>query len=190
MGGHPRGVCDLLLEQTGRGFGQHAEIVGYHAEQAFRMRTELGLRDDRTRTLGERAASLLGQAGRQAYVRDDMPAAAELLGRTAGLLPRGGDPARLAALRDRAIALWESGAAEEGATALARMRAEASEVADELLVAVGDLELVVHDQLVGASARPVEEAAERVIALSTPADEQRSAGSCVAEAVVSPPPFG
>ena len=37
----------------------------------------------RTSSLAARAARLLGEAGRQAFARDDMPAAADLLGRTA-----------------------------------------------------------------------------------------------------------
>jgi predicted ATPase len=60
------------------------EIVGYHLEQAFSYRDELGSRDER---LAARAAARLEAAGREALGRSDLPAAANLLGRAAALLP-------------------------------------------------------------------------------------------------------
>ncbi|HZC28840.1 MAG TPA: hypothetical protein VE269_03790, partial [Gaiellaceae bacterium] len=62
-----------------------SEIVGYHLEQAFRYRTELGAVDDAAKALGARAAELLGNAGRRALARSDIPAAVNLLERSAGL---------------------------------------------------------------------------------------------------------
>ena len=162
--------AEWLEAQAGPGFGEHPEIVGYHAEQAFRLRTELGLRDERTLELGARAATLLGTAGNQAFARDDMPAAAELLGRTATLLPAG-DPARLEALRNRALALWEAGRPEEGANALEQLREEAHAASDERMTAFADLERIVHEQLTGADVEAVQAVAERVIALSTATGE-------------------
>ncbi|HET9243819.1 MAG TPA: adenylate/guanylate cyclase domain-containing protein [Gaiella sp.] len=159
--------ADWLEAKTERGFGGHPEIVGYHAEQAFRLRTELGLKDVRTRELAERAAGLLGAAGREAFARDDMPAAAELLGRAAALLPPG-EPARLEALRGRAVALWEAGRPEEGAQALERLLGEARTAGDERMTAVAALERIVHEQQLGADVESVQAAAERVIALSAP----------------------
>ena len=158
--------ANWLQVQADRGFGEHPEIVGYHAEQAFRLRTELGLRDERTRELGERAAGLLGAAGRHAFARDDMTAAAELLGRTATLLEVG-DAARLEALRNQALALWEAGRAHEGAQALARLHEEARATSNERMTALAELEQVVHEELTGADVGRVQVAAERVIALST-----------------------
>jgi class 3 adenylate cyclase/tetratricopeptide (TPR) repeat protein len=62
-------------------------IVGYHLERAFRYREELGaLTGDRTE-LGREAARSLGEAGRKALARGDIPAAANLLGRALALLP-------------------------------------------------------------------------------------------------------
>ncbi len=65
--------------------GDSSELVGYHLEQAYRYRGELGLDD--ADGLGGRAGELLAAAGRRARTRDDLPAAANLLERAAALLP-------------------------------------------------------------------------------------------------------
>jgi predicted ATPase/DNA-binding SARP family transcriptional activator len=62
------------------------EIVGYHYEQAFRYRVELGTIDDATRALGSAAATRLGSAGRRALVRSDGPAGVNLISRSVALL--------------------------------------------------------------------------------------------------------
>jgi tetratricopeptide (TPR) repeat protein len=63
------------------------EIRGYHLEQAFAIRVELGLRDEHVETIGRRAARYLGTAGRRAIARGDLPAAERLLRRAAATLP-------------------------------------------------------------------------------------------------------
>jgi class 3 adenylate cyclase/tetratricopeptide (TPR) repeat protein len=60
------------------------EIVGYHLEQAFRHRQELGTADA---ALATRAGERLTKAGRRAATRNDLPAAVALLTRAAALLP-------------------------------------------------------------------------------------------------------
>jgi len=65
------------------------EIIGYHLEQSFRYRAELGPVDAQARSLGERAARHLGLAGTRAIDRGDMPAAASLFQRAADLLDEG-----------------------------------------------------------------------------------------------------
>jgi class 3 adenylate cyclase/predicted ATPase len=60
------------------------EIVGYHLEQAFRHRQELG---DQDTALGTRAGERLARAGRRAAARSDLPGAVSLLTRAAALLP-------------------------------------------------------------------------------------------------------
>src|SRR5438105_8692621 len=59
------------------------ELVGYHLEQAYRSGVELGAPDDE---LAARAFELLATAGRRAYERDDVKAAANLLQRAADLV--------------------------------------------------------------------------------------------------------
>jgi class 3 adenylate cyclase/tetratricopeptide (TPR) repeat protein len=85
------------------------ELVGYHLEQAYRYRGELGAIDDEARALGERAGELLTSAGRRSLRGDDMPAAVNLLERGVALLPRTSG-SRGFVLLDVAIALMRSGA--------------------------------------------------------------------------------
>ncbi|MFL5750013.1 MAG: ATP-binding protein, partial [Chloroflexota bacterium] len=62
------------------------EILGYHLEQAVRYRSELGPLDAEGRELAGRAATKLASAGRRAFARGDLPAAANLLRRAAQLV--------------------------------------------------------------------------------------------------------
>ena len=62
------------------------EILGYHLEQAFHYRDELGPLDDDALALGGRASTPLASAGRRALARSDFPAAAKLLDRAARVL--------------------------------------------------------------------------------------------------------
>ena len=85
----------IWLEQKAGGhLVEYEEIVGYHLEQAFRYRSELGRVDGPARELARRAAEHLGAAGRRAFVRSDAPAAVSLISRAAALLPAD-DPARV-----------------------------------------------------------------------------------------------
>ncbi|MBI3781909.1 MAG: nuclear transport factor 2 family protein [Deltaproteobacteria bacterium] len=59
----------------------HDETIGWHLEQAHQLLGELGPLDAAGRALGERAAQHLAAAGRRALARDDLPVAANLLGR-------------------------------------------------------------------------------------------------------------
>jgi class 3 adenylate cyclase len=94
------------------------EIVGYHFEQAYRLRAELGPVGERERGLAQQAASVLSSAGRRALLRSDMPAATNLLGRT---LELGGDELeeRALLLRDLSSALWATGELAQAEEALA-----------------------------------------------------------------------
>ena len=67
-------------------FGEHDEIVGYHAEQAYTYLSELAPTDARTRALAGFAAHRLGMAGRRALSREDVPAATLMLERSLALL--------------------------------------------------------------------------------------------------------
>ena len=65
------------------------EIVGYHLEQAYRYRAELGPPNRRARQLAADAGARLGAAGMRAFRTGDMPATTNLLQRAAALLPEG-----------------------------------------------------------------------------------------------------
>jgi class 3 adenylate cyclase/tetratricopeptide (TPR) repeat protein len=101
---------------TGRG-AEFEEIHGYHLEQAFRYRSELGPLDQHGRDLARRAATKLGAAGRRASTRSDIPAAANLLRRAAALLPPD-DPGRLELVADLGEALTDLGAFDEARSVL------------------------------------------------------------------------
>ncbi len=88
--------------------GEHEEILGYHLEQAYLYRAELGPVDDDARELAERAAEHLAVVGERAYDRGDGPAAANLLSRAVSLLPAESS-SRLDLLVDLGDALRESG---------------------------------------------------------------------------------
>ncbi len=74
--------ADLLAQADERD-----ELVGYHLEQAHRLRTEIGLADRRTERLAEDAGRRLGAAGRRAAQRGDVHATLNLVGRATALLP-------------------------------------------------------------------------------------------------------
>ena len=63
------------------------EIVGYHLEQAYRLRAELGRLDEAGGALATRAAKRLATAGRRARVRGDASAAINLFERASELYP-------------------------------------------------------------------------------------------------------
>ena len=77
----------LWLDERGADLVERDEIIGYHLEQAYRYKAELGQIDDTARALAAAAAERLGAAGRRAIERADVGAARYLLERTVALLP-------------------------------------------------------------------------------------------------------
>ena len=108
------------------------EILGYHLEQAYRYRSELGTLDEQALDLGARAARRLAGAGRRAFARGDMPAAANLLRRAANLLPAR-DPARLELLPDLGEALTDIGEFAWAQVFLEEAAEAATELGDDRL---------------------------------------------------------
>jgi class 3 adenylate cyclase/tetratricopeptide (TPR) repeat protein len=102
------GFADWAIRTAAGRAGELDEIVGYHYEQAFWYRQELGPLDEHARALARRSADVLGEAGRRAYARDDMPAAVNLLDRAVALLSDR-EPAQLALRRELSNALWSVG---------------------------------------------------------------------------------
>jgi class 3 adenylate cyclase/tetratricopeptide (TPR) repeat protein len=118
------------------------EIVGYHLEQAFRLRLELGLNGDAQRGLADAAAGRLLAAGRTADTRADLPAAITFLRRGVDLLTTA-DPRRAGALCSLAYALLGRGEfAKAGETLRAAMSAAE---------AVGDRAAMIRAQLLHQS---------------------------------------
>jgi class 3 adenylate cyclase/tetratricopeptide (TPR) repeat protein len=106
------------------------EILGYHLEQAYRYRTEIGVIDAEARSVGERAAEKLASAGRRAFERGDMPAASSLLRRAIDLLPAR-DPRRLELIPDLAESFVPLSRFEDAAPILEAGETEATEASDE-----------------------------------------------------------
>ena len=104
-------------EHHGERMVEVEEILGYHLEQAFRYRSELGRVDEHARDLAARAAERLSSAGRRALVRGDASAAANLLGRAAALLEAGA-PGREELLVDLGAASIMAGHLAEAEPAL------------------------------------------------------------------------
>ncbi|MCI0346037.1 MAG: AAA family ATPase, partial [Chloroflexi bacterium] len=108
------------------------EILGYHLEQAYRYRMDLGVVDDEARGIGARAADKLGSAGRRAFGRGDAAAAANLLRRAAEVLAPG-SPSRLGLLPELAEALIEHGAFDAAGAAAAEVAEGAATTGDARL---------------------------------------------------------
>ena len=135
------------------------EVLGYHLEQAHRLRVDLGPLDERGVDLGRRAADRLGAAGRRALERGDMPAAANLLGRAAGVLPQ--DPVPAARLLvDAGQAEMEAGRLAEADAVLGRAAALAAGARAPGLESVARLERTRLSYLTGGGPSDDEVAAQ------------------------------
>jgi class 3 adenylate cyclase/tetratricopeptide (TPR) repeat protein len=102
------------------------EIVGYHLEQAYRYRQELGTGDP---ALGARAGERLANAAQGARARRDVAAAVNMLRRAAELVPEGAQ--RPGLLVPLGLALREAGELEDAASVLEEATGLAHEVGDE-----------------------------------------------------------
>jgi predicted ATPase/class 3 adenylate cyclase len=100
---------DRAAEQP---LGEQEEVVGYHLEQAYHYRAELGRVGARERAIGAEAARRLDSSGRRAFARSDLPAAVKLLERAEALLARD-DRARAELLPSLGAALTEAGRLSE-----------------------------------------------------------------------------
>ena len=107
------------------------EVLGWHLERAARLRAEIGLHDETTRTLERRAGEHLAVAGAQAFAHLDLTTSSDLFERAAGLLPPG-SPARLAMLPDLGVALMEVGRADDAETLLRDASREAEATGSEV----------------------------------------------------------
>jgi class 3 adenylate cyclase len=88
--------AEWLERAAGPRIREFEEIVGYHLEQAYLCRRDIGSADEELRRLGATASERLESAGRRALARSDLPAAIQLLGRASD--PRIVDEGRRARL--------------------------------------------------------------------------------------------
>ncbi|HEY7280558.1 MAG TPA: adenylate/guanylate cyclase domain-containing protein [Actinomycetota bacterium] len=108
---------------------EYEEIVGYHLEQAYRYREELGPVGGAARELGRRAAAHLAAAGSRAEARGDAVATRSLLARATSVLD-GGDPQRLRLQPALGRAMFEAGELEAAGELLKRAADEAERAGD------------------------------------------------------------
>ncbi|HET9083319.1 MAG TPA: adenylate/guanylate cyclase domain-containing protein [Candidatus Limnocylindrales bacterium] len=114
------------------------EILGYHLEQAYRYRSELGPLDDEAVDLGVRASTRLSSAGRRAMARGDFPAAATLLERAARVLDER-DAQRPGLLLSAGEARMEIGEFPTAEELLAAASSTAAEVGAASIATTADL---------------------------------------------------
>jgi class 3 adenylate cyclase/tetratricopeptide (TPR) repeat protein len=173
--GMPKELRSDLHERFGRWLetnrSEYEEIVGYHFEQAFRLKEQLGPVDDELRALGARAGRLLGHAGHRAYERGDGPAAVTLLARSVDLLPPA-DPVRLQHLVELGYALFDAAELERAQATFTQAIDEAGTAGDQALEARAKLgRIFVHAQTGGAFAAPQEAAAIEIAKLEELQDD-------------------
>ncbi|MBM2822849.1 MAG: hypothetical protein HW413_1595, partial [Thermoleophilia bacterium] len=116
------------------------EFVGYHLEQAHRLRTELGESDRRAERLAYDAGHRLGAAGNRAWRRNDEFATVNLLRRATSLLPPG-DEMRRELLSELSIALLAIGEPEAAESIAAEAISTSEAAADHRRELRGHLEL-------------------------------------------------
>ncbi len=142
------------------------EILGYHLEQAYLYRRELGPPDEKDAILAARAAALLDEAAARALGRSDLFAAIHLLRRAAAIVSED-EPARAEILRELGAALTEAGDMAEAELALGEALALARDIGNERLRARTLVEqLILHLQTdtqgVIEDVKPVGDGARRV----------------------------
>jgi class 3 adenylate cyclase len=165
------------LDRNAEGLIELDEFVGYHLEQAYRLRAELGESDRRTTRLAEDGGRRLGAAGIRAWKRNDVHATTNLLGRSTSLLPTG-DERRRELLCELGIALRASGDPNSAKRVLAEAIDEARAAKDRRLELRGLIEhayvRLLHEH--GATAGALLDAASDAISIFETVDDQRALG--------------
>ena len=162
--GLPKGERAELHEQFADWLAEHGvelveldELLGYHLEQSYGYRQELGQPDERARALAARAGDRLQAAGRRAIERQDFWAGLALLERAADLLP---DERRDG--RFEVELSWSRFQTGQGAEAVLSGLAEAAERAAAVGNRVAELGLRLDRASYELVFEPTEGAAERL----------------------------
>jgi len=164
----PKRVAADLHEQFAEWLESPPELVGYHLDQAYRCRAQLGELDE---ALALRAGAVLAEAGERAFARDDASAAAKLFSRACELLP-GGDPRRRSVLRHASHALFWTGSVDEARTLLEEAIRSAAAAGDASEEWSARLDLAASDLVIGhGDADALLRVAEAAIAALAPGDD-------------------
>jgi DNA-binding SARP family transcriptional activator len=153
------------------------EFVGYHLEQAYRLRMELGESDRRTERLAEDGGRRLGEAGVRALKRGDLPASVSLLRRSTSMLPPG-SPLQGEFLCELGIPLGAGGNTDEAIDVLKRAIAHARAVHDVRVEmrARMELEYLQARRISGSTGDALLEVASAAIDVFEVAGDERSVG--------------
>jgi len=165
------------------GPGEHDELVGYHLEQAYRYRVELGQRDAATVELGRQAATCLIEAADRVRQGDEM-GAAQLLKRAIVLLPEL-DPLRLRAEIDLGWALYSFGRLSDAERILRQVTDRARRAGEHGLRAharLAHLRVLFSTEPDGLVATTLEEAGEALADFVRDGDEVGAALACRSQA--------
>lgn len=162
------------LDHEGREIAELDEFVGYHLEQAYRLRVELGESDRRTVRLAEDGGRRLGEAGVRALKRGDMHATTNLLGRATSLLPTE-EPIRRELLCELGIAFRTSGDPAAAESVLTKAVLDSQEATDKRIELRARIEReyvrLLHQQGTTADAL-LENAAEGIPIFETVSDDR------------------
>jgi DNA-binding SARP family transcriptional activator len=169
---HERFATWLAASASARA-GEFDEIIGYHLEQAFRCHEELGPIEEPARRLAVQAAERLRRAGHRAWIRRDVAAAANLLGRASALLEVE-EPTRRQLLPTLAGALLEAGELAQSESVLAEALEAAKAADDRQLEALALCERAFFLLQMGGSSDEALAVAERVIPIFEEARDDES----------------
>ncbi len=161
------GLHERFAEWLDASESPYAEIVGYHLEQAYRYREELGPVDQYGQRLARRAAEVLSRAGARARARGDQTAAANLWARAASLLPRE-DPFLLSLLSELGDTFFWLGRYADARSVFAEAVESARRVGDkrvEWLGLLGQVRLEVQTATRSGSNVELAQAAEEGLAV-------------------------
>jgi DNA-binding SARP family transcriptional activator/Flp pilus assembly protein TadD len=150
------------------------EFVGYHLEQAHRLRTELGGDDRRTHQLATDSGRRLGEAGLRALKRGDMHATVNLLVRATTLLPPS-EPSRCELLSELGLSLRTLGESRRAADVLSTAIESARSIRDRRLEMRAQVEreyVLLHLDLGRTASDLLDAATKAIAAFETTGDDR------------------
>ena len=142
-------VAEWLERTSGDRLAEIEEIVGYHLEQAFRYREQLGPVGDEERDVARRAAERLVSAAGRAATRGDVTAAVSLERRGVALLDAD-DPWRIAQLPLYGQILAANGRADEARAVLDEAERRGSALGDAATVARARVVRIIFERSIAA----------------------------------------
>lgn len=159
------------------------ESVARHLERALHLREELGLRDERSAELAERAGECFANAGERAFAAVDLLTTRDLLGRAAVLLPSS-SARRLDFLPNLGVALTETGRPEEAEVLLTDAVEQARAIGSERDALRATIQLLSNRVFRGPTraeiASAIEEARDAATVFETSGDDVGLAEAAIA----------